>query len=42
MIVAILRGVSQVPSESILSVTVPVGSIDAVALRELARQPGLA
>jgi V/A-type H+/Na+-transporting ATPase subunit C len=40
-LLAVLRGVAQgVSSEDILSATVPVGKIDVVALRELARQPG--
>lgn len=41
-LIAVLRGVAHdVPSEDILAATVPVGEIDAVALRELAGQPGI-
>lgn len=39
---AILRGQSQeLPAEAVLSTVVPVGQLDAVSLRELARQPGI-
>lgn len=41
-LLAVLRGQSgEVPSGQILSAVVPVGQLDEVALRELARQPGL-
>jgi ATP synthase A1 C subunit len=41
-LLTILRGQSQeVSSETVLSVIVPVGQLDQVALRELARQPSL-
>ncbi len=41
-LLAILRGQSQEASaETVMSVIVPVGQLDPVALRELARQPGL-
>lgn len=41
-LLTILRGQSQeAPPEEVLSAIVPVGRLDAVALRELARQPGL-
>jgi vacuolar-type H+-ATPase subunit C/Vma6 len=41
-LLTILRGQSQeVPAEKVLAVTIPVGQLDQVTLRELARQPGL-
>jgi vacuolar-type H+-ATPase subunit C/Vma6 len=41
-LITILRGQSQgVSAESIWPVLIPVGQLDPVALRELARQPGL-
>jgi vacuolar-type H+-ATPase subunit C/Vma6 len=41
-LLAILRGQSQnIPPEQLLSTLVPVGQLDEVSLRELARQPGL-
>jgi ATP synthase A1 C subunit len=41
-LLTILRGQSQeIPPELVLSTVVPVGQLDEVSLRELARQPGL-
>jgi vacuolar-type H+-ATPase subunit C/Vma6 len=41
-LLAILRGQSQeIPPEMIVSALIPVGKLDEVSLRELARQPGL-
>ncbi len=41
-LLTILRGQFQeIPPESVLSTVVPVGQLDEVSLRELARQPGL-
>lgn len=41
-LLTILRGQSQeVPPETVLSAIVPVGQLDEVSLREIARQPGL-
>jgi vacuolar-type H+-ATPase subunit C/Vma6 len=41
-LLTILRGQSQeVPPETVLSATVPVGQLDQVSLREMARQPDL-
>ncbi|HEX9923303.1 MAG TPA: V-type ATPase subunit [Anaerolineae bacterium] len=41
-LLAILRGQSrEVPSDRVLAAIVPAGQLDQVALRELARQPGL-
>ncbi|HXV41940.1 MAG TPA: V-type ATPase subunit, partial [Anaerolineae bacterium] len=41
-LLAILRGQSQeVSPETVLSTIVPIGQLDEVSLRELARQPGL-
>jgi vacuolar-type H+-ATPase subunit C/Vma6 len=41
-LLAILRGQSrEIPPEIVLSAVVPVGQLDEVALREMARQPGL-